>query len=45
MKHDILVLALLINAMAILVLAATIVAVNENATGSPGPTFTERTNQ
>ena len=48
MKHDIIVLALLINAMAILVLAAAIVAVNENATppGSPGPTFTERrTNQ
>ena len=47
MKHDIIVLALLINAMALLVLAAAIVAVNEDArpTGSPEPTFTERTNQ
>ena len=46
MKHDIIVLALLINAMAILVLAAAIVAVNEDATlpDSPVPTLTERTN-
>ena len=46
MKHDIIVLALLINAMAILVLAAAIVASDQDTgpTGSPGPILTERTN-